>query len=176
MAKIAAPLTTMAVLLLLGCGSTVAELPVRAEYSKTTSFHEWKTFRFSAVTTGGGDATRYPKAEKMVQKALLEELTARGYARIEDGTPDFRVAFDLRFRGDTRLQTIPEGGGADPLARSAAGTNPSGTLTVKMLDPLTSQILWSGTISEIKMKAIEPQKELKKAVWRVLVEFPPITG
>jgi len=57
-----------------------------------------------------------------------------------------------------------------------AGPTPSGTLTVKMLDPLTSQVLWSGTISEIKMKAIEPKKELSKAVWRVLVEFPPITG
>ncbi len=176
MAKIAAPLTITAVLVLLGCGSTIAELPVRAEYSKTTSFHEWKTFRFSAETTGSGDATRYPKYEKMVQKALLEELTARGYTRIEDGTPDFRVAFDLRFRGDTRPQMTPEGGGADPSARSYAGPTPSGTLTVKMLDPLTSQILWSGIISEIKMTAIEPQKELKKAVWRVLVEFPPITG
>jgi len=176
MAKIAVPLTITAVLVLLGCGSTTAELPVRAEYSKTTSFHEWKTFRFSAEQTGGGDAARYPRYEKMAQQALLDELTARGYTRIEDGTPDFRVAFDLRFRGDTTPQAISDGGGADPLARSYAGPTPSGTLTVKMLDPLTSQILWSGTISEIKMKAIEPQKELRKAVWRVLVEFPPITG
>jgi hypothetical protein len=45
-----------------------------------------------------------------------------------------------------------------------------------MLDPLTSEILWAGHISEIKMKAIEPYKELRKAVWRVLVEFPPLTG
>jgi len=176
MAKIAAPLTITAVLVLLGCGSTTAELPVRAEYSKTTSFHEWKTFRFSSETKGSGDATRYPRYEKMVQQALLDELTARGYTRIEDGTPDFRVAFDLRFRGDSTPQMTPEGGGADPSARSYAGPTPSGTLTVKMLDPLTSQILWSGAIAEIKMKAIEPQKELRKAVWRVLVEFPPITG
>ena len=176
MAKITAPLTTMAVLLLLGCGSTVAELPVRAEYSKTTSFQEWKTFRFSTTTTSGSDGSQYPKYEKMVQQALLDELTTRGYTRIEDGTPDFRVAFGLRFRGDTTPKMTPDGGHADPTARSFAGPTPSGTLTVKMLDPLTSQVLWSGTISEIKMKAIEPKKELSKAVWRVLVEFPPITG
>ena len=176
MAKIATPLTITAVLVLLGCGSTIADLPVRTEYSKTTQFHEWKTFRFSSEPTGGGDVTRYPKYEKMARQALLDELTARGYTRIEDGTPDFRVAFDLRFRGDTTPQMTPEGGGADPSARSFAGPTPSGTLTVKMLDPLTSQILWSGAITEIKMKAIEPQKELRKAVWRVLVEFPPITG
>jgi hypothetical protein len=118
MAKIAAPLTITAVLVLLGCGSTTAELPVRTEYSKTTSFHEWKTFRFSSEPTGGSDVTRYPRYEKMVQQALLDELTDRGYTRIEDGTPDFRVAFDLRFRGDTTPKMTPEGGGADPTARS----------------------------------------------------------
>ena len=171
MAKIAAPLTITAVLVILGCGSTTAKLPVRAEYSKTTSFQEWKTFRFSGEIT-----TRYLNAEKMVQQALFDELTDRGYTRIEDGAPDFRVTFDLNFRGDTTPQMTPEGGGADPSGRSHTGSTPSGTLTVKMLDPLTSEILWSGTISGIKMNPIEPQKVLGKAVWRVLVEFPPITG
>jgi hypothetical protein len=41
---------------------------------------------------------------------------------------------------------------------------------------LSGEILWTGQMSEIKINAIEPQKELKKAVWRVLVEFPPLTG
>jgi hypothetical protein len=45
-----------------------------------------------------------------------------------------------------------------------------------MLDPTTGEILWSGQISEIKINVIEPQKELRKAVWRILVEFPPLTG
>jgi len=174
MAKFSVPLAMVAVLVAAGCSSTTAELPVRAEYNKTTKFQEWKTFRFSS---GGMSSTsNYPKHQKMIQRALEEELTARGYTRIEDGTPDFRVAFELVFRGTKTPQMTPEGGGADPMARSYAGPTPSGTLTVKMLDPLTSQILWSGHISEIKMKAIEPHKELKKAVWRVLVEFPPITG
>jgi hypothetical protein len=176
MAKIAFPLTITLALMLLGCGSSVGDLPVRAEYSTTVSFQEWKTFRFSTNTTSADDGSQYPKYEKMVQQALLDELTTRGYTRIEDGSPDFRVAFGLRFRGDKTPKMTPDGGHADPTARSFAGPTPSGTLTVKMLDPLTSQVLWSGTISEIKMTAIEPKKELRKAVWRVLVEFPPITG
>ena len=45
-----------------------------------------------------------------------------------------------------------------------------------MLDPATGEILWTGQISEIKMNAIEPQKELNKAVRRLLTEFPPLTG
>ena len=51
-----------------------------------------------------------------------------------------------------------------------------GTLIIKMLDPSTGEILWTGQVSEIRMNAIEPQKELRKAAWRALVEFPPLTG
>lgn len=112
----------------------------------------------------------------MAQQALEEELTARGYQRIEDGTPDFRVAFDLIFRGEKTGQIAPTGGGADPMARSNTGTRQSGSLTVRMLDPVSSQILWTGYVSELKMGSIEPQKEIRKAVWRLLVEFPPLTG
>jgi len=174
MFRFSVPLSMVAVLLLAGCSSTTAERPVRTDYSKTTAFHEWETYRFS--TDRKSEGSTYPKYEKMIRQALEEELTTRGYTRIEDGAPDFRVTFDLGFRGDKTPQMTPEGGGAEPMARSYAGQTPSGSLTVKMLDPVTSQILWTGHISEIKMKAIEPSKELKKAVWRVLVEFPPLTG
>ena len=174
MVRISVPLVMVAVYLLTGCSATTAERAVRTEYEKTTPFQEWKTYRFS--TDGTSEASTYPTYEKMTLQALEEELTARGYTRIEDGAPDFRVSFDLVFRGDTTPQMVPKGGGAEPMARSYAGQTPSGSLTVRMLDPLTSEILWAGHISEIKMKAIEPYKELRKAVWRVLVEFPPLTG
>jgi len=174
MFRISVPLAMVAVLLLAGCSTTTAERAVRTDYTKATTFQEWKTYRFSSEGTSEG--SNYPKYEKMTLQALEEELTARGYTRIEDGAPDFRVAFDLIFRGDTTPQMTPEGGGAEPMARSHGGQTPSGSLTIKMLDPVTSQILWTGHISEIKMKAIEPYKELTKAVWRVLVEFPPLSG
>jgi hypothetical protein len=174
MFRISVPLAMIAVVSLTGCATSTADRAVRSEYVETTNFQEWKTFRFS--TDGGTGTSNYPRYEKMVLQALEEELTARGYTRIEDGAPDFRVAFDLVFRGDTTPQMTPEGGGAEPRARSYAGQAPSGSLNVRMLDPLTSKILWTGSISEIRMTAIEPYKELKKAVWRILVEFPPLAG
>ncbi len=175
MAKLAGPLTLLAVLIISGCGSTAAEMPIRVEYSKVTPFHEWKTFRFTSENRGG-DYTRYPKFESMAQQALEEELTARGYERIEDGSPDFRVAFELVFRGEKTAKTAPEGGGAEPMARTYSSARQSGSLTVRMLDPLSSQILWTGYVSEIRVNSLEPTKEIKKAVWRLLVEFPPLTG
>jgi len=175
MIRFAIPLTLAAVFAFLGCGSTTAELPVRSEYSETTDFSGWKTFRF-ASDGKGADYTRYPKYERNAQQALEDELTSRGYTRLEEGSPDFRVAYDLIFRGDTQPQMAPKGGGADPQPRSYSGARQTGTLIVRMLDPNTSEILWTGQISELKMNTIEPQKEFQKAVWRLLAEFPPLTN
>ena len=165
----------VAVLMLAACTSTPSKLPVRTEYDKDTPIHEWKSFRF-ASDGKGSDYQRYPRFERMAREALERELTARGYTRLEVGSPDFRVAFELIFRGGTMPQAAPEARGAEPKASAYGGSSQRGTLIVRMLDPVTSEIQWTGQISEIKMNAIEPQKELEKAVRRLLVEFPPLTG
>ncbi|MGD9253300.1 MAG: DUF4136 domain-containing protein [Holophagae bacterium] len=168
-------LALVAILALAGCAAAPAERPVRTEYSRNTAFQEWRTYRF-ASDGKGADYTRYPRYERMTLGALEEEMKARGYERIEDGTPDFRVAFDLIFRGGKAPESAPESAATEPGAQSFAGKGQTGSLIVRMLHAQTGEILWTGQVSEIKMKAIEPQKELRKAVWRVLVEFPPLTG
>ena len=158
-----------------GCTSTTSNLPVRTDYSKTTAFHEWKNFRFSSDGTSA-DYQRYPRFERMAQQALESELTKRGYTRLEEGSPDFRVAFELIFRGGTKPQAAATGEGAEPKTSAYGGSSQRGTLVVKMLDPTTAEILWTGQISEIKLNVIEPQKELNKAARRLLMEFPPLSG
>ena len=165
----------VAVLAFVGCTSTTSKLPVRTEYDKDTVFRDWKGFRF-ASDSKHSDYQRYPRFERMAQQALETELTARGYTRIDEGSPDFRVAFELIFRGGKKPQAAPESKSAEPMATAYGGHSQRGTLIVRMLDPATAEILWTGQISEIKMNVIEPQKELDKAVRRLLVEFPPLTG
>jgi len=169
-------LVLAAALALTGCSTSAKDLPVRTEYSKTTAFHEWKTFRFQSIEPKSPTGARYPRYDQMIQAALVDELTARGYTRIEDGTPDFRVSYELVFRGEEAPQSVSKGGGADPMARSYGGPTPSGSLTVRMLDPKSGEPLWTGYLADFKMTAIEPQKQLDSAIWRILVDFPPITG
>jgi hypothetical protein len=168
-------LAVAAALLIAGCGSSTIELPVRTEYDRSTAFQEWKTFRLASDGHGAG-SMRYPRYEQMVRQAVVDELKARGYTRIEDGTPDFRVAFELSFRGSASAQMAPEMGSTAPEERAPAGSNPAGSLTLRMLDPISAAPLWEGTISEFTINAIEPEKGLRTAVWRVLVEFPPLSG
>jgi hypothetical protein len=165
----------IAAALLAGCGSTTAELPVHTSYSRTAAFSQWATFRI-ASDGRGGSAHSYPRYEQMVRQALVDELSARGYARIEDGSPDFRVGFELSFRGDSAAQMTPDMGSADPTRRAPAGSNPEGTLAIRMLDPHSAEVLWEGTVSDFTVSAVEPQQSLRKVVWRVLAEFPPVTG
>lgn len=165
----------IAFLALAGCTSTTSNLPVRTDYSKTTAFSDWKSFRFASESQRS-DYQRYPRFERMAQLALEAELINRGYTRIEEGSPDFRVSFDLIFRGGTKAQTAPEGKTAEPMATAYGGSSQRGTLVVKMHDPVTAEILWTGQIAEIKMNVIEPRKELDKATRRLLMEFPPLTG
>jgi hypothetical protein len=164
-----------AALLIAGCGSSTIELPVRTEYDHSTPFPEWKTFRLSSEGHDTG-SMRYPRYEEMVRQAVVEELSVRGYTRIEDGTPDFRVAFELSFRGGASAQMAPKMGSTAPEERAPAGSNPAGSLALRMLDPISAATLWEGTISEFTINVIEPEKGLRKAVWRVLVEFPPLSG
>jgi len=169
-------LALAAALAVAGCSTSAKELPVRTVYDKTTAFHDWTTFRFASVEPTTPVGAQYPRYDQMIQKAIVDELTARGYIRIEDGTPDFRIAYELLFRMGAPPQSMPEGGGADPMARSYAGSTPTGSLVIRMLDPATGAELWTGSLANLKLTAIEPQKQLDRAVWRILVEFPPITG
>jgi hypothetical protein len=61
------------------------------------------------------------------------------------------------------------------MARSYGGSTPAGSLTISMLDPKTSEVLWTGSLSNFKVTAVEPQKQIESAIWRVLAEFPPIS-
>jgi hypothetical protein len=169
-------LAIAAALAVAGCSTSAKELPVRTVYDRSTAFHEWTTFRFASVEPTAPVGAQYPRYEQMIRKAIVEELTSRGYTRIEDGTPDFRIAYELLFRSDAPPLSMPEGGGPDPMAKSYAGSTPTGSLVIRMLDPATGAELWTGSLANLKLTAIEPQKQLDSAVWRILAEFPPITG
>ncbi len=44
-----------------------------------------------------------------------------------------------------------------------------------MLHPATSQVLWQGELGGLAVDAVSQEATMRKAVWRVLVEFPPLT-
>jgi hypothetical protein len=179
MYRVAIVITTVG--LLLGACSSASptrkrELMVRTKYESSTPFSEWKEFRMASVTPSDTGYTRYPRLEKIVRDALISELTARGYQRTDVGATDFRVSFELIFSGSDLPGGFMGDAEASPEPKVAPGRRLTGTLVIKMLDPTTSEVLWEGRGSGLALDSVAVDAQLQKAVWRVLVEFPPITG
>ena len=170
---------TVAAALIVGCSTSTqstARLQVYTEHDEATDFSTWKTFRLTITPTEETDYTRYPRYEKLVRSALVQELTDRGYAQAQDGATDFRVAFELVFRGASNPQGLKDSHGVNTDPTMSTGTTSTSTLIIKMLDPRTSEVLWQGRLSAFGIDPVTPETSFKTAVWRVLVEFPPITG
>ncbi len=161
----------------LACSSsTPAELRVSTEYSKTMKWVDMRSFRMASGVPTDTSYTRYPRYERMISDLLVEQLTSRGYIRTEDGPTDFRVSFELVVRGDTSPSAGNSPYGTDALPATAKGSGQVSSLIVRMLDPATAEILWQGTVTGFGLDAVRAESELRKAVWRVLAEFPPLTG
>jgi hypothetical protein len=149
---------------------------VYTSHDETTDFSAWSSFRMASAPNSDTTYTRFPLYEKMVRSALVEELTKRGYVQAEDGDTDFRVAFELILRGSSDLAGVERSHGVNTDPTLSRGSAPTSTLIVRMLDPRTSAVLWEGRLSGFEVDHVASESAFEKAVWRVLVEFPPITG
>lgn len=159
------------------CGTTKpAKLQVNTDYDSSVQWTELKSFRLASARTGGGEDPRYPRLERLVQDQLVDQLTDRGFVRAEDGPTDFRVAFELRFRGSDSTAQSTTQRGLDGQPTGVSGPGQTSSLIVRMLHPLTSATLWEGRVTGFTIGAATPEADIRKAVWRVLAEFPPITG
>ena len=168
---------TVVLVLAVGCSTArrTAELQVRTEHEAGTDFSHWQTFRIASAAPDQHDRTSYPHLQRMVREALVAELEARGYQHADDGGTDFRVAFDLVFSGTTMRDGLDSTYGTDTGPVESTRGKPTATLTVKMLHPGTSQVLWQGEMGGVEIDAVNPELQLRKAVRRVLMEFPPLS-
>lgn len=155
---------------LAGCASKPSELPVRTQYPKDIDFSTLKSFRPGSSVAE--EAHAYPKFQQMARQVVAEELETRGYERLEDGTPDFRVRAHLRFTNyaTKKLGTSPTTG--EPIATKSDLRNV--TLIVEMLSPVEDRVIWQGTVSGFQLDPFKPRTDLKSATWRLFVEFPPL--
>jgi hypothetical protein len=158
----------------LSCTTTKqAQLQARSEYDSTVDWTDMRSFRMASAQQVETSYTRYPHYEKIVHGVLVEELVKRGYTLTEDGPTDFRVAFELIFRGDRSPSMGTAPFDTNELPASVKGSGQTSTLIVRMLHPTTARIMWTGTVSGFSV-GVAPEKEFRAAVWRLLAEFPPI--
>lgn len=158
-----------------GCTTTpTADYQVRTSYDEETDFSKWKAYRFASGSPPDDGSQKYPRLEEQIRLAVEENLSDRGYERIEDGAPDFRITIGFSSRGDHGSDTVRQYAN-EPTTSTNTRPTKTNTLVVKMLDPNTSEVLWQGQVKGFNLDALQQQAEFRKVVWRLFAEFPPIT-
>ena len=163
------------VAMVVGCTTTKsADLQVRTSYDEETDFSTWKTYRFATSPPPDDGTKHYPRLDNQIRIAIEDNLSDRGYQRIEDGVPDFRITFNFSSRGD-HGSDIDRQYANEPTTSTRTHPTKTNTLVVKMLHPSTSEVLWQGQVAGFNLDTVNNQAEFRGAVWRLFVEFPPIT-
>lgn len=164
------------VILAVACATTGPELSVHTDHPDDVAFDRLHTFRVAGRPPVDTDRPSYERLERITREVLREEMTARGFDEVEDGTPDLRVVWELSFRSPEGRPPREDASFADPAPSGPPSGHPVGTLTVRMVEPETLRVLWEGTASAIRVSPIQPKDDLRRAAWRLLAEFPPITS
>jgi len=157
-------------LTLAACASS--ELQVRTSYDRTASFSELKTFLVTVEADNADDMAHFYQA---VRTTIVEDLTARGYAKAEGGSPDFWVIPRLSYT-TSRPQPLETSAGSQVTGGPAgAGGKPKGSsLDIRVVSPDRRTELWEGTVTGFTANSVVGTDPLRQAAKRLLAEFPPL--
>ena len=184
--KRSALLTTV---LLFSCSFSVFAQDVRYNFDKNTDFTKFKTYKWVAIK----DAQKLDNlAEKQVMEAIDVELAKKGLTRTEQEPADLFVGYQAAVGQEKEFSSYSTdwgygggwyrggwyGGGMGTTMTSGQTTTIyNGQLALDMYDPNGHDLVWRGVASKTldpKAKPEKRQKNLAKAVAKMLKNYPPV--
>ena len=158
---------------------------VSQDYDPSTNFSNLHTFGWfeSERPESGNVHLDNPLIDQRVRRAIVTTLTAKGYRKIEEGTPYFRVNFFLTVDrkiessgSSYRMGTYGRHGGASVGTGTQIREYKEGTLVIDVLGPGDEDLVWRGSGSKRLSKQTTPEKTteiVNKVVAVILGQFPP---
>ena len=173
------PLARVAVaaLVLAGC----SQIRVQSDYNPRADFARLRTYAWLSDPQIVGDPRiDSPLLDRRIRAAVERHLAAKGYQKLEDGVPSFRVAYHVYLQRKTQLVAEPVGpysyrwwGGMTTVRTYEYD---EGTLVLDVVDPQTDELMWRGTASATvdPHASVEKREErVDRAVSSILEKFPP---
>ena len=149
-------------LVLFGCG---AGITVQVNYDKQANFAALRSFSLKA--TEDASAT-----ERRVRQAIQTELLARGYIeQIGGASADFHVTYHAALQKKTIWQREYSARGIP--AGIVPITFNEGTIAIRIIDPKTEKVIWTGHAEEAVNNQTQALSEIQPAVKKILARFPP---
>ena len=172
-------------LMLLTSGLGLAQ--VTFDYDKSAPFSSYKTYSWTAegVAILPVDPSRplvdLEALDQRIRTLVEEELKKKGYRKLSEGEPDFRINYLGVARLDLDVSTWDTGtSGTAPYGHWRPFANPcndsrvrrEGTLTLDVVDVKTGKLVWRG-ISKNTYNKAKDVKKVDKALKKLLKKFPP---
>jgi hypothetical protein len=172
--------------LVLGSAATVAAQDVRYNFDKDVNFSGFRTYRWVVIK----DATQLSDlADRQVKEAVDAELAKKGLTRTESETADLSIAYQAAVGQEKEYTSYDTGWGYGPgwygggwygsgggMTTGQTSTIHVGQIALDMYQPAQKKLVWRGTASktlDVKAKPEKQQKNLNKAIAKMLKNFPP---
>lgn len=162
----------ISVILLPLAGTMVLAQDVKYNYDTEADFTKYKTYKWVEIK---GAAYPDELTDRQIRSAFEAELTTKGFSKSEEEGAELYVAYQIAVQQEKQLNAW--GGGW----RFGGGTVTTTTINVGQLvfdayDPVTQHLIWQGSATKSMHPSDDPeknQKNLQKAVHRLLEHFPP---
>jgi hypothetical protein len=180
--RASAALLALLPLLWLGC----AGLSVNADWDPQARFDDLHSWAWLPGQVDGREERRpeSPLVRRRIVAAVEDGFAARGYTQIQQGTPDFWVAYHVAIENKLETRTIYDGyrpgpywyGYGWPYAETYTEEYQVGTLLIDVIDGRSRQLMWRG-IAQARLRELhtpqEREQQVRKAVQAILERFPP---
>jgi len=173
-------------LFVLGATVTVAQ-DVRYDFDKDKDFSKYKTYKW--VPIKGADQPD-ELTTRQVTAAFDTELATKGFTKTYSDTADLYIGFQTAIGSEKQFTSYSTdwgygggwgrgwygGGTGSSTTYGSTSTVYVGQLDLSIYDPAQKQMVWRGVATKTldpKAKPEKKQKNITKAVQKLLKNFPP---
>src|SRR5579864_1215099 len=178
--------STLGILL---AATTALAQDVRYNFDKNTDFSKFRTYRWVVIKNA---PTANDLVTKQVREAVEKELATKGLTKIDDDSANLFIGYQAGVSQEKEFTSFSSDwgycsgwygggwygpGGGMSTTRGSTSTIYVGQLAVDMYDSANHDLVWRGVASktlDAKAKPEKQQKNLAKAVKKLLKNYPPV--
>lgn len=169
------------------CVTTTLAQDTRYNFDNSADFSKYKTYKW--VDVKGSDHANQ-LTEKQIREALEAELATKGLQKTDSDSADLYIGYQTAVGTEKQFTSYNTGWGYGPgwgggwygggmsstTTTGSTSTIYIGQLGVDMYDSAKKDLVWRGVASKTidpEAKAEKQQKNIKKAVAKLLKNYPP---
>lgn len=156
-----------AILFSIGCST----IKVETDYDREVDFSKYKTYRWIPHVKGTEDNPMMndPLIAGHIKSAVNAEMAKKGITLIEEGHPDFLLAYYLTARN--KVDVTHHYGYYYP--STSVYHYKEGTLILDIVDRADKQLMWRGWATDALQDRSKIKSQIDYSVQQLLKKFPP---